>query len=252
MKVISRSFRFIYSIYALLTFIAVMLLVFPFIIIASLFGVKGGNIIYQLCSIWSQFWYLLIGMRHQEIYETPHNKNRQYIFVGNHISYMDVPPIVLAIHQPVRVLGKYEMIKIPIFGWIYRTAVILVDRRNVALRAKSVRALKAAIAKGISIFIFPEGTFNESEKPLKFFYDGAFRIAIETQTPIKPLLLIDTFERMNYKGLFTLTPGKNRVVYLQEISVNNYTLKEVHKLKNEVYRVMEDGLKRYRNYTNLY
>lgn len=252
MKVISRSFRFIYSIYALLTFIAVMLLVFPFIIIASLFGVKGGNIIYQLCSIWSQFWYLLIGMRHQEIYETPHNKNRQYIFVGNHISYMDVPPIVLAIHQPVRVLGKYEMIKIPIFGWIYRTAVILVDRRNVALRAKSVRALKAAIAKGISIFIFPEGTFNESEKPLKFFYDGAFRIAIETQTPIKPLLLIDTFERMNYKGLFTLTPGKNRVVYLQEISVNNYTLKEVHKLKNEVYSVMEDGLKRYRNYTNLY
>ncbi len=250
MKVISRSFQFIYSIYALLTFIAVMLLVFPFIIIASLFGVKGGNIIYKLCSFWSQFWYVLIGMRHQEIYETPHNTNRQYIFVGNHISYMDVPPVVMAIHQPIRVLGKYEMIKIPIFGWIYRTAVILVDRRNVALRAKSVRALKAAIAKGISIFIFPEGTFNESEKPLKSFYDGAFRIAIETQTPIKPLLLIDTFERMNYKGLFTLTPGKNRVVYLQEISVNGYTLKEVHKLKNEVYRVMEDGLKRYRNYTN--
>jgi len=248
MKTAINFFRFIYSIYALILFVAIMLLIFPFVMIASFFGIKGGHEIYKLCSLWSRLWYAGIGMTHHEIYESPHDRNRQYIFVGNHISYMDIPPIVLAIHQPVRVLGKYEMVKIPVFGWIYRSAVILVDRRNAEQRAKSVRALKAAIAKGISIFLFPEGTFNESEKPLKDFYDGAFRIAIESQTPIKPILMIDTLERMHFKSVFSLSPGKNRVVYLDEIDVSSYTMKEVNQLKEKVYLLMEEGLKRYRNY----
>ena len=248
MKTAINIFRFIYSIFALILFVTVMLLVFPFVIIASFFGIKGGHEIYKLCSLWSRLWYAGIGMTHHEIYESPHDRNRQYIFVGNHISYMDIPPVVLAIHQPVRVLGKYEMVKIPIFGWIYRSAVILVDRRNAEQRAKSVRALKAAISKGISIFLFPEGTFNESDKPLKDFYDGAFRIAIESQTPIKPILMIDTLERMHFKSIFSLSPGKNRVVYLEEIEVTPYSMKEVTQLKERVYQLMEEGLKRYRNY----
>ena len=248
MKTAINFFRFIYSIYALILFVAIMLLIFPFVMIASFFGIKGGHEIYKLCSLWSRLWYAGIGMTHHEIYESPHDRNRQYIFVGNHISYMDIPPIVLAIHQPVRVLGKYEMVKIPIFGWIYRSAVILVDRRNAEQRAKSVRALKAAISKGISIFLFPEGTFNESDKPLKDFYDGAFRIAIESQTPIKPILMIDTLERMHFKSIFSLSPGKNRVVYLEEIEVTPYSMKEVTQLKERVYQLMEEGLKRYRNY----
>ena len=248
MKTAINILRFIYSIYALILFVAVMLLVFPFVMVASFFGINGGNEIYKLCSLWSRLWYAGIGMTHHEIYESPHDRNRQYIFVGNHVSYMDIPPIVIAIHQPIRVLGKYEMVKIPIFGWIYRSAVILVDRRNAEQRAKSVRALKAAISKGISIFLFPEGTFNESEKPLKDFYDGAFRIAIESQTPIKPILMIDTLERMHFKSIFSLSPGKNRVVYLKEIDVSPYSMKEVNQLKERVYLLMEEGLKRYRSY----
>lgn len=161
---------------------------------------------------------------------------------------MDIPPIVLAIHQPIRALGKYEMVKVPIFGWIYRAAVILVNRKNADTRAKSVRALKAAIKNKISIIIFPEGTFNETRQPLKDFFDGAFRIAIETQTPIKPLLLVDTLKRMHYRSLFELNPGKNRVVYLDEVPVNGLTMKDIPHLKEKVYQIMEEGLKRYISY----
>jgi len=57
----------------------------------------------------------------------------------------------------------------PIFGWIYKATVVLVDRRDSEKRAKSVRALKSALAKGLSIFLFPEGTFNETKEPLKDF-----------------------------------------------------------------------------------
>lgn len=249
MKLLVRTLQYVYCIYAFLFFVVLMFLVLPFVLLSLLFGkVTGGNMIYQLCRFWGTAWYFLIGIKHREIYEYPHNRSKQYIFVANHISYMDIPAIVLIAHQPVRVLGKYEMVRIPVFGWIYRAAVILVDRSNSVTRSKSVRALKAALKHHISIFIFPEGTFNETKKPLKEFYDGAFRIAIETQTPIKPVLLVDTIDRLHYRGLFELTPGINRVVYLEEVPVEGLNINDIRLLKHRVYTIMENGLKRYRSY----
>ena len=250
MKWIWKPLQFLYCLYAFLFFVILTLIAFPLVMIALSFGkIKGGNIIYRICKYWAWIWYLFIGIRHQEIYESTHNTNQQYIFVGNHSSYIDIPPIVLLAHQPIRVLGKYEMVKIPIFGLIYKSAVILVDRSNSETRAKSVRALKAAIKNNISIFIFPEGTFNETGNPLKSFYDGAFRVAIETQTPIKPILLVDTLERLHFNSIFSLTPGKNRIVYLEEVSVSGLGMSDIPYLRDQVYQIMDTGLRRYRSYT---
>ena len=226
-----------------------MFIVFILVLFFLLFGkIRAGNLVYKTCHAWGRAWYFLIGVRHKEIYETPHNKTKQYIFVANHSSYMDIPSIVMCIHQPVRVLGKYEMVHYPIFGLIYRVAAILVDRSDAAHRAQSLRALKAAIKRGISIFIFPEGTFNETGQPLKKFYDGAFRTAIETQTPIKPILFIDNDKRLNQKSIFSLTPGICRCVYLDEIEVDDYrTRNDIQLLKQKVYAVMEKGLIKYGN-----
>lgn len=248
MRIILRFVQYIYCIYAFPLFILIMIILFPLVAVASAFGIKGGNLIYRLCRIWAGTWYFLIGIRHKEIVESQPDKKKQYVFVANHISYLDIPSIVLSIRQPVRILGKYEMVKIPIFGWIYKSAVILVDRRSTEKRARSVKALKIAIKKGISIFIYPEGTFNETIHPLKDFYDGAFRLAIETKTPIQPMLCIDTRERMDYKSVFLLTPGKCRVVFLEEINVDGYKLADLPQLKQQVYTAMEQGLRRYRKY----
>ena len=118
---------------------------------------------------------------------------------------MDIPIIMKAIrNQPFRILGKSEMAKIPVFGFLYQHAVVMVDRSSAKKRAESVEHLKLFIRKGISVVIAPEGTFNMTNNPLKEFYDGAFRIAIETQTPIKPILFLDTYHRMHYKSIFTL------------------------------------------------
>ena len=161
---------------------------------------------------------------------------------------MDIPAMVRSINQPIRILGKYEMVRYPVFGIIYRAAVIVVDRRDAEHRAQSMRALKATLDREISIFICPEGTFNMTDKPLKDFYDGAFRIAIETQTPIIPVLFIDTVDRLHWRSIFSLNPGKNRTVFLKEITVDEYGMNDVNELKTKVYTIMEEGLKRYRKY----
>ncbi len=244
MKQLIFPFRVLFSLYGFILFIILLLLLFPLVIIASFFGkIRGGNFIYKICQFWADSMMIIWGIRHRNIFESPHDKNKQYVFIFNHISYMDIPIIMKAIRkQPFRILGKSEMAKIPVFGFLYQHAVVMVDRSNAVKRAESVAKLKAFIRKGISVVIAPEGTFNMTANPLKEFYDGAFKIAIETQTPIKPILFLDTFHRMHYKSIFTLSPGRSRAIYLEEISVEGLTMDELPLLKKKVYDLMESKL----------
>ena len=247
MRFLLKPFQLVYVVYAFLLFLMMMLLVFPIVIIASFFGrINGGNFIYKICSYWADAWLFMIGVYHQQIIESPVQPDAHYIFVSNHISYMDIPQMLKAIRTHMRILGKAEMAKIPVFGFIYKSAVVSVDRSSLERRAKSVLQLKSILKKGVSIFLCPEGTFNMTNQPLKDFYDGAFRIAIETQTPIKPLLFLDTYNRLHYKSVFTLNPGRLRTVYLNEISPDGYTLKEVNMFKQKVYDIMEAKLIEYK------
>ncbi len=246
MKILLKPLQWIYSIYAFISFVVIMLLIFPFALIAGFFGrIKGGNMMIRLCMFWADIWFFLIFIWHKKIYEAPHDKKKSYIFLSNHISYLDAAIIVKAFRQPVRPLGRVEMSNLPVFGFIYRNAIVTVDRSSATNRANSVRVLKSLINKGISVLVFPEGTFNMGTTPLKEFFDGAFRVAIETQTPIKPVLFLDAYRRMPYESLFSMTPGRCRIVYLDEISVTDYTIRDAGKLKDEVYTIMERKLIEY-------
>jgi 1-acyl-sn-glycerol-3-phosphate acyltransferase len=242
--------QFLYCIYALLVF-AILTIVSVITMLFSILFSKSklSKRVYKICRYWAKAFLILIGVRHIEIFEDQHDFKKPHIFVANHNSYMDIPPIVQLKHQPIKPLGKFESSKIPIFGWIYRAAVIMVDRSSPDKRAKSLRNLKAALHKKVSIFIFPEGTFSMTEeRPLKNFYNGAFKLAIEMQVPIQPILLVDAVDRMHYSSVFTLTPGKNRVVYLPTVKVDEYTMDDIEILKDKVYQMMDEGLRRYRNY----
>ncbi len=249
-NIILKIIQYLYCIYALLIFALLTILsVIALLFVLPMGKNKMGTRIYTICRYWSKIWYVFIGIRHQEIFESYHHFNQPHIFVSNHNSYMDIPPIVQLQHQPIRALGKFESSKIPIFGWIYRAAVIMVDRSSPAKRAQSLRNLKAALHKRVSIFIFPEGTFSmTTQEPLKPFFNGAFKLAIEMQIPIQPIIMIDAVDRMHFDSVMTLTPGLNRVVYLPTVAVDNYTVNDLEQLKNDVYKMMDDGLRRYRAY----
>lgn len=239
--------RFFYNIYAAILFVVLMLLVFPLVIIASFFGkITGGNIIYKLCNFWADAWFALVFIRIKKIHDKPHDESKKYIIVANHISYLDIPVFVKIFKKPLRALGKVEMAKVPIFGFIYKNAIVTVDRSDAQHRARSLKILRSVLQKGISIFVFPEGTFNESPQPLKDFYNGAFRLAIETQTPIKPVIFLDTYDRMPYHFLLSLNPGRCRVVYLDEIAVEGMALTDMEQLKRKVYDAMQEKLIAYK------
>ncbi|ULQ53807.1 lysophospholipid acyltransferase family protein [Flavihumibacter fluvii] len=238
----------LFSLYGFFMFILLMLLLLPAFFVASFFGpVKGGNWFYSICGFWSDTWFFFIGIRPKVLHEAITAEHRPCIFVANHSSYMDIPMLVNVIREPVRVLGKQEMASIPVFGYVYRKAVVMVNRKDAAQRAKSVNTLKKVLSQGISIFLFPEGTFNESDQPLKDFYDGAFRIALETQTPIQPIIFPDSVNRLGHHSVFSLSAGTCRAVYLPMVEMTNFTDQGIADLKQLVYQEMGDALVRYRS-----
>jgi len=247
MRILLKPFHLLYVIYALGVFVALMIPVFIWSVLVLPFGrIKGGNLVYQACTVWSDLWCFFVFIRHKNLFEEPVKENQSYIFVANHISYLDAAFVPKIFRKPVRPLAKVEMAKLPVFGFIYKNAVVTVDRSSAANRVKSVQLLKLVLSKGISVLVFPEGTFNTTHQPLKDFYDGAFRIAIETGTPIKPVLILNTYDRMHYKSIFSLNPGKSKAVFLKEISTENLSMNDVAQLKEEVYGLMKTKLIEYK------
>ena len=243
MKIFRKFIGVLFSIYAFTVFIVIMLIALPFVVLSSFFGkVKGGNMIYSICRLWADVALFCWGIFHENIYEAPKATDHAVVFVFNHISYMDIPIILKTFRRgPIRILGKAEMKKVPVFGYIYGKAVVAVERSSDEGRLRSLREMKKVLAKHISIVIAPEGTFNMTHQPLKEFFNGAFKIAVEMKVPVQPVLFLDAYDRLDYKSIFSMTPGRSRAVFLPEMLPGNDTAA----LKEKVYYAMEMGLIRH-------
>jgi 1-acyl-sn-glycerol-3-phosphate acyltransferase len=246
MKWIKKAASALYFLWAGFWFIFFMFLIFPLVVTGSFFGkIKGGNFVYKLLHAWGDFWFFMVGMNVKRIMEEEPDTKKQYVFVVNHISNLDAALLVKVIRQPFRPLGKIELKNVPVFGFIYKVCVVVVDRSSAENRQQSIRHLKFVIRKGVSILIFPEGTFNETGRPMKECFDGAFRLAVETQTPIKPVIFPDNYSRFHYRSLLSLNPGKCRAVFLPMVPVDGLTMADVPRLKQQVVSLMETKLREY-------
>lgn len=234
---------FLFSIYGFAMFVVLMLLLLPFFVIAFFLpSPSNGNMVFMLCRIWARIFFFITCIRYVALRKATLLKDQPYIFVSNHISYIDIPMMVLSTSgKNIRILGKAEMGKIPVFGFIYKMGTVSVNRKNPEERQKSVERLKFFLQKNVSIFICPEGTFNMTGKPLKEFYDGAFKIAVETSTPVVPIIFADTYSRLNFKSIFSLTPGKCRAIILPPVSAEGM---DVQELKEEVFDIMKTAIEK--------
>jgi len=230
--------RYLYVLWSVTLFIVFFLILFPFFILFSLFGTWGRKAIWQLIRGWSYVWFFLIGMPVRRVYVQKPDQRKRYIVVANHTSYIDTPLIFRTIPFFVRPLAKKELAGIPLFGFLYRQMAVLVDRSDNASKWKSIQMLRRSLQREGSIFIFPEGTFNETGDPLKFFYDGAFRLALRTGTSLLPVVFPDTSRRWHYSSFWRWSPGINRAIFLPEVPVADFEPDDIAGLKKKVFDMM--------------
>jgi len=238
MKIILQPF---YTLYVLATFVASLLLAFPvFVVLGLRDRPEARRRIWTIVHYWSRGWLWLIGMPVTTIGKYP--KGQKFVIVANHISYLDTIVIYAAIPEYFRTLAKKEMVRIPIFGFVYKQLAILVDRSSPESRAKSMRLMWRQLKNECSITVFPEGTFNETDAPLKEFYDGAFRLALNSKTAVLPLLFPDTVHRWHFSGWWKLWPGRNRAVFLPPVPVSGVASDKLPELKARVWTIMAGKL----------
>jgi len=116
----------------------------------------------------------------------------QYLVVINHKSIID-PPIVEVALKETEIFGpwisKKELYNSFFFGLFVRNAgSILLDREKSQMSGFFAET-KEAVKRGESIFIFPEGTRNKTDKPLTSFKEGSRLIALKNRLPILPLYI---------------------------------------------------------------
>ena len=216
-----------------------MILFLPGFLIPPLFGDRGVTVTYFFLRLWSWVFSKLNFIPY-DIYGRQHiDTKRSYIYVSNHTSFLDIPGLCLALPGQFRPLAKKELLKIPIFGWIARTATVIVDRSNHDSRVKSLEKLSKTLAKGISILIFPEGTQNRSKELLQPFKDGAFRIALETKQPLLPIMVTGAGQLMP-PGKAQIFPGRIKIFIGEEIPTEGLTAKDLPQLKTKVFNIMKE------------
>ena len=187
---------------------------------------------------WVLFW---MGFRVQVDSQAEIDPQKSYIIIGNHTSMMDIMALLQIIRLPFVFVGKKELSKLPVFGYLYRKSNIMVDRQSPKSRKEVYNQVQKFIQKGNSIAIYPEGGVPDPEVLLAPFKNGAFRMAIEHQLPIIPMVYLDNKRKFPY-DLFKGSPGKLRVKILPVIQTEGLTLEDMPALKDFAYKLIYNEL----------
>lgn len=164
-----------------------------------------------------------------------------YIVTCNHNSFMDVPVATPFIPRANKTIAKAEMAKIPLFGLIYKRGSVLVNRNDRKSREDSFKKMRRVLEMGMDMCIYPEGTRNKTELPLKDFHSGAFRLAIETGTAIIPALIFNT-KKVLPPGKFYFWPARMELHFLPAVQIDkdescDFLKEKIHGIMSEYYEL---------------
>ena len=174
--------------------------------------------------------------------ETELNPKQSYLLVANHSSYIDIMLMFYVFQQPFVFVGKKELVKIPFFGYLFKRAAIMVNRSSSKSRFEVYDRARKVLDKGYSVCIFPEKEYTDETILLNPFKRGAFKIAIEHQLPICPMVFLDCKRKFPWYTTHGY-PGVLRVGIHKPIPTEGLTEDDIPKLQEKIYDLIHSDLK---------
>ena len=170
------------------------------------------------------------------------NSSKPAIFVSNHASALDVFIGMALCPYGGCGVGKKEILKIPFFGLAYWLAGhLLIDRGNNAKAVASMKKLSDFVkAKGLSIWIWPEGTRSLDGKLIPF-KKGFVHLALATGLPVVPVIVHGAHKIWPAKTM-QFYPGEVKVEVLDPIKTDDWNRETVDKHVEEVRNFMAKAL----------
>ena len=238
MKIFREIAGRLWALWAMVLFISTMLVFIWFYLFCFIIPEPRAARWHRTVSrAWMVIFLNLAGCPLKVVGKSNFKKGQNYVVVCNHNSLMDVPVTTPFMPNANKTIAKKSFAKIPLFGWIYSAGSILVDRKSDQSRRNSLVQMKKTLSFGLDMVIYPEGTRNRTGQPLKSFYDGAFRLATDTEKPILPVVLFNTQKVLPPHKPFFMLPHRIEMHFLPEISSLNTNAAD---LKEETFRVMWD------------
>lgn len=238
MTVLKNIFARIWALWGLVSFVVTFLIIFiPSMLSYLMKGPSGQYYFIKVAKFWMNIWLPLIGCPLRVSGKENFEKGKSYVVVFNHNTLLDVPLSAPYVPGPNKTIAKASFAKVPLFGFFYTRGSVLVDRKNEQSRIRSYEEMKKVLADGMHMSIYPEGTRNRTNEPLKPFYDGAFKLAVETEKDIIPCIIIGTKKAMPVHKFFYLLPTKLKMHFLPPVSSKGIESKQ---LKEKVFTIMKD------------
>jgi len=234
MKVFSAILRPLWKIWFVLWFALPFLLMFPFFYFALIN--KNFDFVYKLKRVWARiislgsFLYPVVTYTSKK-YALP----KPCIIVSNHTSYLDIIFSPFYIDHTAVYMGKYELLRIPLFKYFFVYLDIPVNRKSIKDAHKAFSDAGKKLDEGLSQVIYPEGTISENGK-LRPFKNGAFKLAVEKQVPIVPVANVNNWKFLQNGGFFKSNgrPGIPRIVVGDPIYTTGMTEENIPELKEKV------------------
>lgn len=225
--------RRLFASYAVVLFLLLLALSVPYMLVNFLLAPADSALrrnIHFLHHRFTPLYLFLIGVRTEVEGLEKLDPQQSYVIIANHRSSLDFIVNASVFPGIFRFLAKHELTRVPVFGWVVKNMCLTVDRRDPASRTRSVQELKRALENGWSIFIYPEGGRNRSADKLGPFYDGAFRIARETGSPLAIQIITNIEAVAPTTRANDLRPGTLRVVWETPIHPNHHSVGELKEL----------------------
>jgi 1-acyl-sn-glycerol-3-phosphate acyltransferase len=194
-------------------------------LVVSLFDSKG-NVQIRVARAWARTLLGASGVRVRVEGLKQIDPASSYVFISNHLSYMDTPVALANIPVQFRFLAKRGLFKIPFLGQhLSRAGHIPVPREDPRAAVKTMQTAAETIRrKKISLLIFPEGG-RSHDGVLRPFKEGGAYIAIRAGVPLVPMVIIGTREVLPYGGGIPRS-GDVTLRILEPIDTRAFTLKD--------------------------
>jgi 1-acyl-sn-glycerol-3-phosphate acyltransferase len=197
------------------------------------------SVVHKINKVWSRYFFLIAFIRIRTYGREKIDPHKSYVFAPNHTSYIDIPLCNVVIPVTFRFLGKAEIVKVPLFGYMFNRVHIPVDRENKRDSFRSFQSVNKRLIECISVTIYPEGTIPDKHTTeLGRYKTGAFRAAIETGTPLVPVVILDAHHVFPDNNQWLLYPGTIHVWFLDPIPVSHLTTEDAEPLKEKVHALM--------------
>ena len=149
-----------------------------------------------------------------------------YVVMSNHQSLYDIPTLFVALPLCLRMVAKAELFKVPIWSQAMKSSGFVPVHRGQRDRAmQDLRVAQAALARGINIWIAPEGTRSKDGQLLPF-KSGGFLLAASAKIPILPITIDGTRNILPAKALQFVKGVEVKVTIGKPISSQNYSRKD--------------------------